>query len=66
MQSSVSSQSNKQLWSDKLICVRGCVLRTQVEHGGLPGVFLQPIEKPMEQVLRDYHELLCGPVSCFM
>ena len=35
---------------------------TQVEHGGLPGVFLQPIEKPMEQVLRDYHELLCGPV----
>jgi hypothetical protein len=33
-----------------------------VEHGGLPGVFLQPIAKPMEQVLRDYHELLCGPV----
>lgn len=33
-----------------------------MEHGGLPGVFLQPIAKPMEQVLRDYHELLCGPV----
>lgn len=34
-----------------------------VEHTGLPGVFLQPIEKTMEHVLRDYHELLCGPVA---
>ena len=35
----------------------------QVEHGGLPGVYLQPICKTMEQTLRDFHEVLCGPPS---
>ena len=33
------------------------------EHGGLPGIFLQPIEKTLLLLARDFHELLCGPAS---
>jgi hypothetical protein len=39
------------------------VPKEPAEHGGMPDILLQPIEKSLMVVVRDFHELLCGPAS---
>ena len=34
-----------------------------VEHGGLPGIWLQPVRRGLGALLHDFHEMLCGPAG---